>query len=86
MTQVLPQSLRKASEIIEGLIKAVSNETLQGLLEKVVREAGFLSAIMHDPEKSWLMQLLNGFYEHVKDETRRKPHLSLHEFIEQDLD
>ncbi|HEV7621152.1 MAG TPA: ATP-dependent DNA helicase, partial [Flavisolibacter sp.] len=78
----LPQSLRKASAIIEELIKAVSNETLQGLIEKVVREAGFLSSIMHDPEKTWLMQLLSGFYEHVKDETRRKPDLSLHEFIE----
>jgi DNA helicase-2/ATP-dependent DNA helicase PcrA len=67
---------------IEKLIGAVHNETLQGLLEKVIREGGFLSHIMNHPEKNWLLQLITGFYNHVKDETHRQPTLSLEAFLD----
>lgn len=75
------KKIKEACEIIEGLIGAVSNETVQTLLEKLVREAGFLSFIMHHPDKNWLMQLLTGFYDHVKEETRRNPLLTLQDFM-----
>lgn len=75
------KKLKEACGIIEGLIGAVSNETVQTLLEKIVREAGFLSYIMHHPDKNWLMQLLSGFYDHVKEETRRHPLLTLQDFM-----
>ena len=77
----LHKNLKEACAVMEALIKAVSNHTLQTLLEKIVREAGFLSFIMHHPEKNWNMQLLSGFYDHVKEETRRHPTLSLQEFM-----
>jgi DNA helicase-2/ATP-dependent DNA helicase PcrA len=77
----LHTGLKEACTVMEGLIKAVSNETLQTLLEKVVREAGFLSHIIHSPEKSRLMQSLCGFYDHVKEESRRHPILQLPEFM-----
>ena len=75
------KKIKEACGIIESLIGAVSNETVQTLLEKVVREAGFLSYIMHHPEKNWLMQLLSGFYDHVKEEARRNPLLTLQDFM-----
>jgi DNA helicase-2/ATP-dependent DNA helicase PcrA len=77
----LHKKLRTASTLMEGLIKAVSNQTVQTLLEQVVREGGFLGLIMNHPDKSWLMQLLSGFYDHVKEETRRHPTLTLHAFM-----
>jgi DNA helicase II / ATP-dependent DNA helicase PcrA len=73
--------LKEACSIIERLIHSVPTETLQTLLERAVREAGFLSYIMQQPEKAWLMQLLSGLYDHVKEECRRNPQISLHEFI-----
>jgi DNA helicase-2/ATP-dependent DNA helicase PcrA len=77
----LHSGLKEASLMIEGLIGAVSNETLQTLLEKVVREAGFLGYIMNHPDKNKLMQALSGFYEHIKEETRRHPLVQLPEFM-----
>lgn len=73
--------LKEACSMIERLIQSVPTETLQTLLEKIVREGGFLSYIMHQPEKNWLMQLLSGLYDHVKEECRRNPQLTIHEFI-----
>jgi DNA helicase-2/ATP-dependent DNA helicase PcrA len=77
----LHKGLKETCAMMEGLIKAVSNHTVQGLLEKVIREAGFLGYIMNHPEKSWLLQLLTGFYDHVKDESRRHPLLNLNDFL-----
>jgi DNA helicase-2/ATP-dependent DNA helicase PcrA len=77
----LHKGLKEASGMMEDLIKAVSNETVQTLLEKVVREGGFLSHIMQHEEKNRLMQMLSGFYDSVKEETKRNPLLSLTEFM-----
>ncbi|HEV7330430.1 MAG TPA: ATP-dependent DNA helicase [Flavisolibacter sp.] len=77
----LHKGLKEASLILEGLVGAVSNETLQTLLEKVVREAGFLGHIINSPDKNKLMQALSGFYDHVKEETRRHPLVQLSEFM-----
>jgi len=75
------KKLKEACAVLESLIGAVNNETLQTLLEKLVREAGFLSHIMQHPDKNRLMRQLAAFYDHVKDETRRLPVLKLEEFM-----
>lgn len=75
------KELKEAMGILEGLIGAVSNCTLQGLVEKVIREGQFLTHTLHHPEKGWLLQLLTGFFDHVKEETRRHPLLDLEGFM-----
>lgn len=77
----LHAGLKEASNLLEALIRALPNETVQTLLEKVVREAGFLAHIMQHEEKNKLMQALAGFYDHVKEETRRHPLLGLDAFM-----
>jgi DNA helicase-2/ATP-dependent DNA helicase PcrA len=79
--QAPSKELKEAIGILEGLVGAVSNCTLQGLVEKVVREGQFLTHMMHHPEKVWLLQLLTGFFDHVKEETRRHPLLDLEGFM-----
>ncbi|HVG41831.1 MAG TPA: ATP-dependent DNA helicase, partial [Chitinophagaceae bacterium] len=79
--QGIPKSLCEAVTIMENLIRAVSNNTLQSLLEKVIREGGFLSHIINHQNKNWLLQLITGFYNHVKEETHRHPLTTLDEFM-----
>lgn len=74
---LLPQPLKNFSEILESLIAAVPNVTLQMLVEKIVKEAGILGAVMKSDEKLWLLKVLTGFFDFIKDETRRNPQLSL---------
>jgi DNA helicase-2/ATP-dependent DNA helicase PcrA len=78
----LHQRLCETVHILERLIGAAANESLQNLLEKVLREAGFLGQIMDDPERFWLLQVVTGFYNHVRDETRRHPYITLEDFME----
>lgn len=78
----LHKAMCEAVTTLEKLIGAVANHTLQSLLEKVIREGGFLSHIMNHAEKAWLLQLITGFYNHVKDETSRHPTTGLLEFMD----
>jgi len=73
----LPESIKKASAIIEKLVAVVPNVTLQTLVEKIIREAGILSFVMKSDEKLWLMQVLTGLFDFIKEETRRNPLLTL---------
>jgi DNA helicase-2/ATP-dependent DNA helicase PcrA len=73
----IPNSIKKVSAIIEKLIAVVPNVTLQTLVEKIIREAGILSFVMKNDEKLWLMQVLTGLFDFIKEETRRNPLLTL---------
>ncbi len=69
--------LKNASAVIEKLVKDVPNTTLQILFENIIREAGVLSTIMSSSDKLWLMQVLTGLFDFIKDETHRQPLLTL---------
>ncbi|RYY24292.1 MAG: ATP-dependent helicase, partial [Chitinophagaceae bacterium] len=75
------EQLKNAALILEKLIGNVANVTLQTLLENIIREAGVLRLIMQDPEKHWLMQVITGLFDFVKEETRRNPQLRLSDLV-----
>ncbi len=77
----LNQGLKNVSGIIEKLIAAVPNVTLQQLFEQIIQDAGVLSYIMQHPKKIALMQLLTAFFDFIKDETSRDPFLTLEGLI-----
>lgn len=72
-----PESIRKASEVLEQLIGDVPNLTLQQLFEKAIRTTGILSVIMKDPDKFQLLQVVNALFEFIREETRRNPAMDL---------
>jgi DNA helicase-2/ATP-dependent DNA helicase PcrA len=78
----IPEGMRTVSIALERLIAAVPNVTLQTLVEKIIRDAGVLKYIMHHEEKVWLMQVLTGLFDFVKEETRRNPSLTLQGLID----
>ena len=80
-TQSMNGGLKKASEAMESLISKVPNLTLQGLFECCIREAGILNYIMKGSEKIWLLQVLTGVFDFIKEETRRNPNLDLKQLI-----
>ena len=66
---------------MEYLLKESGNVTLQHLLELVIQKSGILSFVVNNPEKPWLMQVLNAFFNFVKEENKRNPALTLHELL-----
>lgn len=75
-------SVKEVSDILEGLIKASSNNTLQQLVELVIQKAGVLSYVMRSPEKPWLMQVLHALFENLKEASHRNPEICLDQWLD----
>lgn len=71
-------SLKQISGVLEYLLKQANNVTVQQLIELVLLKAGVISYVMQSPEKPWLMQVLNSFFNFIKDACKRNPELGLH--------
>lgn len=80
-SQTINEQLKKAGIIIERLVADVPNVTLQVLIEHIIRQAGVLQTIMQSNEKLWLLQVLSGLFDFVKEETRRRPLMKLKDLI-----
>ena len=76
-SQGIQPNLKKASTTIEQLIGDAANTTLQTLTEYIIRKAGVLNYIMQHEDKIWLLQVLTGLFDFIKEETQRNPSLSL---------
>lgn len=76
-------ALIKVHGTLETLIRESENTTLLNWLQLLFNETGILSYIMQQPDKAPLMNMLNAFYDFIKDECRRNPDLSLEELVNQ---
>ncbi len=77
----LHEGLKQFSFMMEKLIAAVPNITLQELFERIIQQAGILPYIMQNDDKIALMQLLTALFDFIKEETGRNPLLKLKELI-----
>jgi DNA helicase-2/ATP-dependent DNA helicase PcrA len=73
--------LSKAANITEQLLTDASSNTLQYLIESIIRKTGLLQHIMQATDKHWQLQILTAFFDFVKEETRRNPLLSLQQLV-----
>lgn len=70
-------------KILERLITESENMPLLKWFELLFNEANIISFIMQQPDKAWLMQLLNGFFDFIQDECKRNPDLRLKGLVRQ---
>jgi DNA helicase-2/ATP-dependent DNA helicase PcrA len=74
--------LQRIGEVLELLQKECYNLPLQQWFEKLINEAGVLSAINSNSEKLWLMDKLSCLFNYIKEETHRHPLMTLQGFIQ----
>lgn len=73
--------LEKTGKILEQLIGSVPNLTLQQLIQSLIQETGLLSHCMRGPHKHEDLKVLTAFFDFVKEETHRKPDLTLEDLV-----
>ena len=69
------------STIIEGWISAIANVTIQTLIEKILTEGRILDLVLHNPDMSWKLQLINTFFDFIKNEAAKSKILTLKQVI-----
>jgi DNA helicase-2/ATP-dependent DNA helicase PcrA len=78
----LPETMKRASRVLEKLIGDVTNTTLQGLFENCIRDTGILGLVLNGPARIWELQVLTGLFDFIREETRRNPDLDLEQLIQ----
>ena len=76
------QQIKRLSDDLEFWIRESNNLTLQNLFEKIMVRGGILAYILKSADKTWLMQIISSLFDFLKEETRKRPDLSLREFID----
>ena len=79
-TESLKQ-IQRLSNDLEYWIKEAANLTLHNLFEKMMVRGGLLAYVLQSADKTWLMQMLTSIFNFLKDESRKKPDLSLVDFV-----
>ncbi len=80
-SQPVSKELRRAGNFVEKLIADAPNMTLQSFFEKIVRESGILNQVMQSAEKHWLIRVLTGLFDFIKEETRRNPFMNVQQLV-----
>lgn len=77
----ISDELAHAGTIIEKLIAAVHNLTLQQLLEKIIHDTGLLGTLIPATDSHWQLQVLTSFFDFMKEETKKDPNMNLNKFV-----
>jgi len=76
------KSITRFSDLIDQLTIDYVNYSLPRLLEIVINRSGLLAYILKHEDKTWLLQVVSTFFDFVKQETERKPRLSISRFLD----
>lgn len=74
-------NVKKTIQTLEDLISDAASYTVPMLVERVIQKTGILSYAIQAQDKSWQIQLLNTFFDFVKEETSKNPDITLHNLI-----
>lgn len=72
-----PGSFLKFAALTDELQLALANESIPAFMEKLINRSGLLKYITAHPEKLWLMQVLNTFFSFIRQESIRRPRMTL---------
>jgi len=66
---------------IDLLLTEAMSTTLQQLFQQVIAKMGILRYVMQQPDKGAHMQILTNFFDFLKDESRKRPDITLRDFL-----
>jgi DNA helicase-2/ATP-dependent DNA helicase PcrA len=75
------KSLSATSAILENWIQDAANKTLQQLIENIITQSGMLVEALAGMDKMWNMQLIQTFFDFVKEENSRNKKTNLSSFL-----
>ncbi len=76
------KAFQACSEFLELQLRELHTEGLPVFLEHVINRSGMLKQLMAAPDRLWLVQVLFGFFEYVRQEANRYPRLHLGRLLE----
>jgi len=72
----------RCSDALESWIHDIPNVTAQILFERILTKGGVLDEILRSEDKVWKLQLVNTFFNFIKEESSREENMSMPQILE----
>jgi DNA helicase-2/ATP-dependent DNA helicase PcrA len=72
----------RCSDALESWIHDIPNVTAQILFERILTKGGVLDDILSHEDKVWKLQLVNTFFNFIKEESSREENISMPQILE----
>lgn len=72
----------KLAGLLDGWVQMKANHTLQVLFEQVLTQSGMLDQILRSEDTAWRLQVINTFFNLIKEECDKKEDFSLAELMD----
>ena len=72
-----PEAILKTGLLLDSWLNTTPLLTLQSAFENIINEGGILDAVITGPERAWNLQVLNTFFDFIKQETVKDPTLDM---------
>ena len=76
------EKILNCSEALESWIHDVPNVTAQILFERILTKGGVLDDILRSEDKVWKLQLVNTFFNFIKEESSKKENISMPQILD----
>ncbi len=76
------ESIKVFASKLEKWLGSINDLTLQGLFQQIINEGDILSYILRHTDKTWLLQVLGTYFDLIKNESAKKPDLTLQELLD----
>ncbi len=76
------KEITQLNDLLDKWVADVNDVTLQVLFQNVINEGHILNYVLQHPDKSWLLQVLGTIFDLIKEESTKKPDLSISEFLD----
>ena len=76
------EGVLRCSKALESWIHDIPNVTAQILFERILTMGGVLDHILRSEDKVWKLQLVNTFFNFIKDESAKKEDLSILQILD----
>lgn len=77
-----PDKIYTTSQILENLSLSLVNDTPQVFFERLFTEANILETIMKSPDSTWRLQLVNSYFNFIKEESVKDYTISVKQILE----
>ncbi len=67
----------KISGLLDGWLSMIPNVTLQVLFEQILTQSGLLDQVLRSEDTGWRLQVINTFFNLIKDESDREENFTL---------
>ena len=77
-----PETFIRFTRNIDRWIREQHEFTIQVIFEKILHFGNVYKYIFEQDDKFWKLQVIKTFFDFIKDQTAKKPHMSLEDFLE----